>query len=157
MSMPPNPWSRGWGGGCSSWLCVCWGPSRKNSEKNHILGGEKKTHKKWDFWGICGEGLIWGFGRPFAVETSLKKRVFPPKQRKVGTACNKGRCTHEGLHVSLIPKASLSLRDHKSSTKSAFRREKYREFISFPWGEILMLCRKSRGKVYVWSTSGCCC
>lgn len=157
MWLPPNPWIRGCDGGSSSW--VCWGLSQKNSEKIPSWEG-KRNHKKMvfltDMWWGTDLGLSW-FGRPFAPETRLKKGIFPINQRKMGTACNKARCIHVGLHVSFIPKASLSLRDHKSSTKSVFIKEKYREFLSFPRGEILMLCGKSRGQAYVWSTTGCCC
>lgn len=136
------------------------GVSPKKIQRKSHLGREKEITKKMvfltDMWWGTDLGLSW-FGRPFAPETRLKKGIFPINQRKMGTACNKARCIHVGLHVSFIPKASLSLRDHKSSTKSVFIKEKYREFLSFPRGEILMLCGKSRGQAYVWSTTGCCC
>lgn len=128
MWLPPNPWSRGW---CWWLLQLVMGLLRslpKNFRENHILGWKNKNHTKKrgiseGYWWGTDLGLGWS-GRPFGPETRLTQHISPQKQRKVGTACNKARCIHEGLHVSLIPKASLSLMDHKSSTKSAFRREK---------------------------------
>lgn len=153
MWLSPNPWSSGCSGGCSSWSWVCWGPTQKKKKSEKIRFWEKKkNHKKMvflrDMWSGTALGLAW-FSRPFAPETR-QKSVFSPKTREkqeqpvtrqdafmwVCMSCSSQRPLFPSGTTRVAPDLHLG-------------EKKYREFISFPRGEILMLRGKSRAQAYV--------
>lgn len=127
-------------------------PKKKKNQRKSDFGRKKKNHKKMvflrDMWSGTALGPAW-FSRPFAPETR-QKSVFSPKTREKQEQPVTRQDAFMWVYVSCSSQRPLF---PSGTTRVApdlhLGEKKYREFISFPRGEILMLRGKSRAQAYV--------